>query len=274
MRPKALCIGPGIMAFYTFMGHLQRLVESEMDIDVEEVSGASAGSLAGLAYCVMKVKNVNSNIFFKDLGALFTPSILNLWKKYGLIDSETWRNFVGHILEEADIDRDVTFTELFRLSGMTFHVSVYNLSLRRMEYLSHKSHPSMKVVDAVCASTSIPVIFEPTKFDDYLYVDAAIFERCPITPLIHLPPSEISILLLNREQITKEHKTLLDYVFTLVDIIAQRMGTDDTDLGKFSVTRFNVPHDINLFDFRMSLEEKTKLYTLGYHHDVAANDKQ
>jgi predicted acylesterase/phospholipase RssA len=58
----------------------------------------------------------------------------------------------------------------------------------------------MKVIDAVCMSMAIPLIFACGKFEGKTYVDGATQEQIPMTPFLGKKPHEITCIKLKMDQ--------------------------------------------------------------------------
>jgi predicted acylesterase/phospholipase RssA len=74
---------------------------------------------------------------------------------------------------------DPTFEEL----DMKIYVSAYCLNTSTTEYFSRDTHPKMKVIDAVCMSMAIPLIFACGKYQGRTYVDGGTQEQYPMVPI-------------------------------------------------------------------------------------------
>lgn len=145
------------------VGVLQYLLE--LGLTPTAVSGTSAGAIAGALFAaglspLEILERVKVNSVFK----VFT--IKNL--KFGLSDHSYLRQILVESLPADD----------FGALKVPFYACATNLTLGKWEILSEGS-----VVDAVVASSSIPVVFHPVKIKDYLYVDGGLLNNLPIEPL-------------------------------------------------------------------------------------------
>ena len=71
--------------------------------------------------------------------------------------------------------------EFYDLSKVILTVKVYNTDLGRTEYLNHINTPNIKCTTLAMMTTAIPYLFQPVKFNNYLYVDGGLkgnFEKC------------------------------------------------------------------------------------------------
>jgi predicted acylesterase/phospholipase RssA len=90
---KYLVIGPGAMAFFMYLGVLSRFKKEGRLTDLEEISGASAGAMLGLFYCMSK--GDTTKVLDYSLGApvknVMKPNLKSLLTNYGLIPASKIR---------------------------------------------------------------------------------------------------------------------------------------------------------------------------------------
>ena len=162
---KHLIVGAGGSALYAFFGAICSLHNSGHLDDLEEVSGASAGSLASLMYLAGKTKTQKTieHLIDLDIKEHFKINPLNLVKKLGLIDIKKVRKLLSELCENLFGFSDISFKELFDLSGVcctwlqcpcinsrmiTFrfvqHQTLLYLMLCACHVLYHSSSPHLK----------------------------------------------------------------------------------------------------------------------------------
>jgi predicted acylesterase/phospholipase RssA len=75
----------------------------------------------------------------------------------------------------------------------------------------------MKVIDAVCMSMAVPLIFACGKYDGKTYVDGGTQEQYPITPFLDKKPHEVTCMKIKMDRIYQESiETPKQYVECLV----------------------------------------------------------
>jgi NTE family protein len=138
----------------------------EIGIRPSRVSGASAGSLVGLLYCaglepLHMLELIKDKSFFK----IFPRGISVL----GLTDHRLVKDFLmKHV-------GDINFEDL----KIPLSVSVTDINDGRSVIMEKG-----KVIPAVIASSSIPILFHPMDIEDILYVDGGLMNNLPIEPLL------------------------------------------------------------------------------------------
>lgn len=241
------------MGIYSLIGALK---SREHDlVNVSEISGASAGSILALFLALgMSVDEILEVSLSTDISNFVKIRLGSFFNKYGFVDMGPIRKKFVDICKS-----DPTFSEL----DMKIYVSAFCLNNGETVYFSRDSHPDMKVIDAVCMSMAIPLIFSCGKYNGKTYVDGGVKELYPLAPFYDKKPHEISCLKIKYNDFYQEDiNTPREFVETLI-----RASLSNRTVYAFpiNITEINV-EDIDVFDFNMSYEDKVKLYNLGYSY--------
>jgi len=148
---------------FSHLGVLQALNEAGIFPDC--ISGTSAGSIAGVFYAdgykpteILDILSKNKRL---DYLSFAIP-------KDGLLEM----NGMHKILEKHI--RAKSFEEL----KIPLYVAATDLNHGIIKYFHHG-----KIIDAIIASSSIPVVFKPYIIDKIHYVDGGVMDNLPIAPL-------------------------------------------------------------------------------------------
>ena len=248
---KYLVLGPASMGIYSLIGSLKAL-ESKL-IDVKEISGSSAGSilalLLALGMSVDEILEVSLSLNIPDFVKLRIGSFFN---KFGFVDLGPIREKLVEVC-----GCDPTFDEL----EMKIYVSAYCLNSSSTEYFSKDTHPNMKVIDAVCMSMAIPLIFACGRYEGKTYIDGGTQEQYPMTPFLGKKPHEVTCIKLKMDRVYQEE---INNPRQFVESLIRSSLTNRIEYSKYTkIFEINVG-DTNIFDFGMSYEEKVRLYNIGY----------
>jgi predicted acylesterase/phospholipase RssA len=128
----------------------------------------------------------------------------------------------------------------------------------------------MKVIDAVCMSISVPLLFESVKYNNQHYVDGGIIENTPCQPFIHYKSDEVLVVQIKYRDVYIDGSigTLKKFVETLIcTVMINRFSYDDI------IKPYNIDiGSVNAFDFSMNYEQKLNLYLLGAEHNLATTE--
>ena len=248
MKPKYLVIGPSAMGIFAFLGSL-----SVIDLDaIEEVSGASAGSVLGLFICLGKTAEEILEILMGiDFKILSTMNLVSLINNFGLISLEP----IKKVLKE--LCGDPTFRQLSK----KLYITSFCVNKTETEYFSIDTTPDMSVIDAISMSISVPFLFESVKYNNLTYIDGGIVESIPMMAFLNKDQDDVLILQLEQNKIhIPEIKTLKNFINGIVQMTVYNRIVYKT----FSkIINFDLG-TIDVFDFLMSYDDKLKLYVLGY----------
>tara|TARA_R110002050_G_scaffold1001_2_gene6850 strand:- start:365 stop:1126 length:762 start_codon:yes stop_codon:yes gene_type:complete len=248
---KYLVLGPASMGIFSMIGVLKGL-ESKL-VDVKEISGSSAGSIIALFLALgVSIDEILNIALTFNIPEFVKIRIGSFFTKFGFVDLDPIR---AKMVELCGCDP--TFEEL----DMKIYISAYCLNTSTTEYFSRDTHPKMKVIDAVCMSMAIPLIFACGKYEGKTYVDGGTQEIYPLSPFLDKKPYEITCVKLKMDKIYQEEiNTPRQFVESLVraTIVNRSEHNKDVNLVEIDIGETNV------FDFNMSYEDKIKLYNLGY----------
>jgi predicted acylesterase/phospholipase RssA len=78
------------------------------------------------------------------------------------------------------LSEKITLKDLYEYTTVNFVLKTTNISKYRIEYINHISHPDLSVIDAIKMTTCVPLLFQPIKYNDDLYVDGGLCGNYPI----------------------------------------------------------------------------------------------
>ena len=249
MNIKHLVIGPGAMGYFSFLGILSNIQQLK---EVQEISGSSAGSILalfiGMEFSIEKMINIS---FETDLKDLVHYNIKNIISDYGFVNHSQIKNTLITICEG-----EPTFKDLKK----KIYISAYNVNLCRTEYFSVDTHPNMSVIDAVCMSISVPLLFCAFEHNGMHYVDGGTAEKIPVPPFFNKNFDEVLAISLKYSNVNvKRFENIKDYIHALVkSFLNNRIDYDNT----FKTISVDLS-DVNVFDFHMSEEDKIRLFIRG-----------
>jgi predicted acylesterase/phospholipase RssA len=239
------------MGIYSMIGAL-KAHESKL-VDVQEISGSSAGAIIALFLAIgMSVDEILETSLSIDIPQLMKIRITSFYNKFGFVDITPIRKKLVEVCS-----CDPTFREV----EMKIYISAFCLNTSETVYFSKDTHPDMKIIDAVCMSMAVPLIFACGKYDGNTYVDGGTMEQYPLFPFLDKKPHEITCIKIKMDKIYQENiNNPKQFVESLIlSTLSNRIDYDKP----IDIIEVNVK-DTNVFDFNMSYEEKLKLFNMGY----------
>ena len=247
---KYLVLGPAGMGLYGMIGNLKS-IEERLDL-FQEISGSSAGSIIALMLGMgLTIDEIFTRLMDLDTARLNrSVSLKNILSMYGGVCPHVSKDMLREIA-----GGDPTFLELTK----KIYVSAYNLNRSQTEYFSRDTHPTMKVIDAVYKSCSIPFVFGCQD----MYVDGALSEKIPMVPFLQQKNDDVYIIEVVPTDAT-EIKSFIDFASCILNsLIGSRYN-----YPQFT-NRVQIPITLaQSTEFAMSQEDKLKLYIKGFKEKI------
>lgn len=249
---KYLVLGPGAMGIYAMAGRLKRL-QKELR-NVQEISGSSAGSILALLLALgMSVDKIIKILMSVDISEFVKLNIALFFNKFGFVDTQPIREKLVSVCK-----CDPTFKELKK----KIYISAFCLNTSTTEYFCVDTHPDMKVIDAVCMSIAIPLIFECGKYNSKTYADGSIAEDIPLLPFIDKKSHEVTCV---KVHVVPKYKDDLEnpkqFLETIIMSTLRNRAKYDVKINTHLIEIEN----FNVFDFGLSYEDKIRLYMIGHN---------
>ena len=261
-----------------FIGCVKYLYETNKIEELYNVIGSSGGSVI----CLMIILNYTweeMRGFFirmcddEDSKHLFKYSVkdlLNIFNKYGINDGEIITYTVKKILTFKELSEDITFIDLIKKTGKNLVIPVTNLTQKKTEYISVDTYPEMKVVTAIRMSASIPIIFEPVKYYNDIYVDGLIFSNFPIDYFDRFTVDTLGLNISSPKNTEIEIKTFKDYFNMLFESFFNSLYRQKTHIKYKYICNVCIPKTIKNFDiyklqFILNKEQIDELIDIGYN---------
>jgi predicted acylesterase/phospholipase RssA len=238
------------------IGALHCLKEHNLLNDIKTIAATSAGSMVGLLYCAgYNPLELYRFIKLIDLEMVKKLDAHNVITKYGLDDGSRMMLVLKKLLNAKGYDSDITFDEFFRKTGLAFIVTGACLNDKKVYYFSHKSHPQMKVIEAIRISISIPIIFTPCEYEGKLFVDGGCIDNFPISLFDDDMDRVIGVYVSEHRKIIQDIKYIEDYLGNIIQCLFEGMTHRDTKINNRCVITIRCsmagdsPVDIvNMFD--------------------------
>lgn len=105
---------------------------------------------------------------------------LNTFDKCGAFEKNDFTKAFESLFAGADININITLKDFYELTKVEFYLYCAEINDFELECFSYKSHPEVKVLDAIYASCSLPIVFQPLIIENKAYIDGGLFLNYPI----------------------------------------------------------------------------------------------
>ena len=250
------------------IGSLTALVNKKI-IDLEKIHTyicCSAGAIIGLLLsCGFSLSFIYHLSLRLDYKLLLNIDDLNiLFKNCGLFDNQSIKVFIDKILYEKYKIKNITLKQLYDKINKYFVVKVFNLTEKRSEYISYKTHPNLRVSESIQMTTCIPILFKPIKYKNNYYLDGGLTGNM-VYSKNH--KNYFGVYISAKSRCDIENMNIIDYIQLLSNSIFEKYTFDVVNnpriinLTMFDDSCFNFDIDYNK---KKKFIEKSIEYTLNH----------
>ena len=180
--------GHGIFSYIGAFGLL--LKEEYIQIEkIKSIYGTSAGAMIAILLALnIEWKIVEEYFIERPWNELFlfeTEHLLQIISQNGIWDENVIRKSVLPLFKLKDINIDITLKEFFEITKKDIFIYTTQLNNFKSLELSHYSHPTLKLIDALNMSCSVPLLWKPVLFNNKYYIDGGLSNQYPIQSLLN-----------------------------------------------------------------------------------------
>ena len=245
--------------------------------NIQSIYGTSIGSMFAVVLALKYDWKTLDDYFIKrpwhHIFKYDVYSIFGAFERRGIFNVKIMEEMFLPLFSGLDdaIDINITMQQFFERTKIDIHVFATDINAFEPVDISHTTHPDWRVVDAVYASSCLPIFFSPFMKDDQYYVDGGIFLNYPLEPCFNRPdinPDEILGIRKNylnslNDNIT-EQSNLMDYVLILLNkTFTKLIKTDNIKLKNEIVIDAVVVSAFELFQMASSMEKRIQLIDAG-----------
>lgn len=286
---KLVFEGGGVKGI-AFLGSLS--VIKDQLCNVNAFAGTSVGSIAAtliaIGYELDETKDIMWNTDFRkffDHEYDVPRDVYSLVEKYGICSGDCFSTWISKLIKNKTGDEYYTFGKLWEERKKDLVMATTNITYLNPEYLSYRNHPGMALKDAIRMSMSIPMVFNPVKFQDNYYIDGGVIDNYPIHVFDGKYPGDIDAinnrvpenkntlgfrLLSNYDDTSNSEslkkypiKSLLSYSMAVFEGILKSTSRQYNGDRSWNRSVQIYTHNISALDFSLSEKEKEELYQSG-----------
>lgn len=235
MEIEHLVISGGGQTGFTFYGVLREAAKQGFwDIkNIKSMYGTSVGTFISVILCLKYdwdtidtylINRPWNNVFKVDI-----YTVLQAFEKRGVFGIDVMEKMLGPLLAGKDISTDVTMKEFYEITGIDLYFFVTELNTFKLCKMSHHTHPDWRVIDAVYASSTLPIIFAPLIKGGECYVDGGVMCSYPMKACLEAGNAPETILGIKKffdgTELVSETSSLFDYLLIILkNVIALLNG--------------------------------------------------
>jgi predicted acylesterase/phospholipase RssA len=186
MTIKHLVLSGGGPIGFRFIGILKELNKRNYWVvdDLKTIYSTSIGTIIGTFICLKYDWDTLEKYVVErpwhDAFQLKGKQIFDAYYKKGLYDKRFMEVIFKPLLRAKDLSLELTLKEFYEYSNIELYLYTFELNNFETIELSYKSHPELKLMDALTMSCALPGLFMPTIIEDKCYIDGGVMMNYPI----------------------------------------------------------------------------------------------
>ena len=242
---------------------------------IKDIGGVSFGAIT--AYFIILNIDITriEKLFYKlveieDLKLIPYDKLLNIIYEKGIQDVSIYFDIMEEGLSEF---KGLTFADISKKYGKNLHILALCVSTGELTLFNTDNTPNVLVIDAIKASSSVPIVSPPVEIDGYLYCDGCITNNTILEYFSDIPKNQILSIIhkfdTSVKQYAKGHKlTNFEYFNNLLYIYYRKQNYISTSSHINDNTLVINNHDslismtTNEEGFYLNVDTKTVDYAL------------
>lgn len=138
--------------------------------NIESIYGTSIGALFGVIISLQHDWETIDKYIIKcpwdtilKKNSTFND-VLDVYTNKGIMSSDFFDIIMKPLLLAKDLTLDVSLYQLYQFNKKDIHIMTVELNTFQLINLNYKTHPSLKVMDAIKMSCAFPILFSPKIF--------------------------------------------------------------------------------------------------------------
>lgn len=237
MTIRHLVLSGGGPTMVQTLGSIQYLEEKGFiqRSNIESIYGTSAGMLVATLLCLQfDWETINDYMIkrpWQDVFKIQVHDIFNAYTKRGIFDISIIEKCIKPLLDAKDISLNVTLEEFYQYSQIDMHFFTFEVNDFELIDISHTTHPTLLLSQAILMTCSIPVLITPFVRDEKCYIDGGIVCNYPVKYCVESGKNVDEILgFKNNYQTDKKNcvdsdSTMLDFILSILFKSIYSLGT-------------------------------------------------
>jgi len=202
---------------------------------VDAFYGTSAGAILAVILALQySWEDVDDFIIKRPWQNVWKFNLFNVYDYYttkGIFGKEMFHDFLGPLFKGKDLELDVTLCQFHETFGKSLFIYAVNLANFELVEFSHLSHPDLPVLEAVRASSALPILFQPVEYKGDFYTDGGFLMNYPLAKCV----SSSGAILGVRNKYTGSNcnvnsvQGIFEYLSYILSMIVNKIQIDTND---------------------------------------------
>lgn len=266
---KALCLSGGGITGFVHLGVIKYLEEKNLTKNLDTIVCTSIGAVVGTLYALgLSADDIYEKLSGVTHDILQYSTIDDFFNVFGMDSGEYFMAQIIDILIAKKISPLITLSEVKNQYGKQLVITGTNVSKHKTVYFSYETHGSMRVLDAMRISISIPFLFSVATYEGDFYVDGGITDNYPVLHCINLVangnpeirrPSDYVIGSYVESMNPRLINNIEDYIYSIFACCLKK-NSEEIPLSTIAIPIT----DISSVDFDVDVSKRKNMYEIGY----------
>lgn len=275
---RTVVLSGGAVRGISILGGLQCLHDRGLLAETTTFIGTSIGAVISYLYILgcspvelmvtLCRKGFIEGLVEMDISALFRG-------QQGIASFSKVQEFLETVTVEK-MGRFMTLSQLEQHTGKRLVCSTYNLTQRKMEYLSAETHPDLPCITALRMTTALPLLFPAFSYMGSVYADGALADDFPLSQIdpdaaegvaVGLRVVDHSTTATSRSPVPSSSTSLLDYMNCIFSVFLENIHELSLRLYRdrcAQIFTLSVPAEVPVYRFYLSNTDKFNMFSTGY----------
>lgn len=262
-----LVLSGGSMRGIAHIGVLKALEELNVLENIKTFAATSVGVMISVLYLVGYTPDELREFIYSIDFKLFSNINMDNLSNFGMDDGEKMMYVFKKMFEVKNVNKNITFSELFQKTNIKLIITAVCINDKKLHYISHETYPNMNVLTGLRMTVSVPFLFTPVKYESKLFIDGGIMNNYPINLFYNNLENVIGVYLNESHEIGTNINNIESFITSMIECIFE--GMSHASIGNCTSQTINlILPQSEIFSMSMNLEEKKKLYNIGYNECI------
>jgi predicted acylesterase/phospholipase RssA len=211
---RTIVLSGGFMRGISILAVTSELDELRIIPRIKTFVGCSVGSVIAflliIGYSSNEIYEVAMSAIISNLQNDLVKSIVSLGLQPSLVSKVVILDVIAKLIEKKRLRKDITLSELFKITKKNLVITVWNADSSRTEYFTARRYPDLPCMKALEASISVPLFFSSVEINGETFFDGGtggetlpykVSEDCPETLVVVV--NEFPVENLGRRKVVK-----------------------------------------------------------------------
>lgn len=256
-----LCLGGGSIRGFAILGALNYLYMTNKIKKIHKLHACSVGSVIGVLIIIGQTPREIFDYLLKQDFKKYWDFDIGRISSHGSILGDSIFNFFREYLS-LFIDPNITISEFSKVYDVDLNVITTCINTMNSVIINKDTLGDTPLIDALCASSSIPFLFAPFKIGKYYYIDGACRS---MAGCLSKTINENTVVIKLSDEREEQENFVFDNIKNYVYFILKTILTNDVKISSKYCLMLDIPKKFSgKFSFNdFTNSDKTELFFHG-----------